>query len=449
MKFHKNYFIKKTFFIIIILVLIVLILFGVYFLNSTNIYSGIKVNDVDVGGLSIDNAIELLKNRFENNLSSNNLKLTYLSYSYDITYKELGVSFDYYGAIREVYKIGREGSIFKRIIDIINLKKYGLNYSMKLVYNKQKLYSVIYSVGKDINIEEKNAQIKYENGKFEITPEINGQRINYKELEYKTLKSLYTGEVVNIPVDIVKPEITKEKLKNIDTRLALFITYYNKSNTSRANNIRLSTQAINGKVLLDEEVFSFNGITGCRDEEAGYKKANVIIKGELISSIGGGVCQVSSTVYNAALLSGMEIVERYNHSMPVNYIAKGRDATVSYGYLDFKFKNTSGYPVYINANAQNGRLIVQMFGNKENLSKQIKINSHVTERVEPKIETIIDHSLKGGQRKIEQQGTYGYKVETYKLVYNGDKLIEKILISKDYYKPKNRIIKIAPQETND
>jgi vancomycin resistance protein YoaR len=164
----------------------------------------------------------------------------------------------------------------------------------------------------------------------------------------------------NKPVVPEKKPATPEK-KPVSKALGSYKTPLLNRNTDRVNNIRLAMRKINGYKLKSGEVFSFNDIVGKRDSENGFKMAAVIINGEYGEDMGGGVCQLSSTIFNAADKAGMEILERHSHSKEVKYVPVGRDAAVSYGYLDLKFKNTKEYDVELKAKIEDKKLKVYVY----------------------------------------------------------------------------------------
>ncbi len=158
------------------------------------------------------------------------------------------------------------------------------------------------------------------------------------------------------------PHVDSELLANIKTKqIAQYVTYYNHNRKQRSHNIFLASEAINNHVVFPGETFSFNQVVGERTEEKGYLPAPEIVKGELIEGIGGGICQVSSTLYNAVDKIGVQMIERYSHSKHVPYVPKGRDATVSWYGPDFSFKNTLNQPLLIRSKTKEGKMIVEVY----------------------------------------------------------------------------------------
>ena len=159
-----------------------------------------------------------------------------------------------------------------------------------------------------------------------------------------------------------QPAVSEEALKEIDGELGHYTTHFGGTGANRGSNIAIAAGRIDGTLLAPNEVFSYNKIVGPRIASAGFKDAPVILKGELVPGIGGGICQVSSTLYNAALLSNLKIVRRSHHAFPVHYLPAGRDATVVDGSIDFQFQNNTDSPIYIRASATRGTLSFRILG---------------------------------------------------------------------------------------
>lgn len=196
---------------------------------------------------------------------------------------------------------------------------------------------------------------------------MNGKKLEKEKLEKETLSKI-SGSIgqnvnVNALVKQIPANIKGDSLKSINSLIGTYSTNFASSSSQRANNIALATKSINGKILMPGEVFSFNDTVGERTGERGYEPAPVIIGNKLESGLGGGICQVSTTLYNAVSRAGMTSIEREHHTMPVHYVPQGMDATVDYGNIDYKFKNIYQYPVYIQAYISNGNIIFNLYSN--------------------------------------------------------------------------------------
>ncbi|MGQ9009825.1 VanW family protein [Bacillus stercoris] len=167
---------------------------------------------------------------------------------------------------------------------------------------------------------------------------------------------------VEVPEMNIYPKVDSELLAHISTqRLGQYVTYFNSSNKSRSHNISLSAKAIDNHVVFPNETFSFNQVVGMRTRNKGYKSAPIIVKGELSEGVGGGICQVSSTLFNAVDQAGLQVVQRYSHTRSVPYVPHGRDATVSWGGPDFRFQNQYNQPILIRAKRYEGSMVVTLY----------------------------------------------------------------------------------------
>lgn len=246
-----------------------------------------------------------------------------------------------------------------------------------------------------------------------------------------------------IPLTITKPEITINDLaeENIfPEQLSKYITRYDESNVNRSTNIKLASEKINGTILMPGETFSYNKIVGERTIKAGYKEASVYMNGKVVDGIGGGICQVSSTLYNAALLSNLEITSRKNHYFVTSYVSASRDATVAYGTIDFKFKNSRTYPIKIECTAQNGICQVKIYGIEEETEYEVVIEDIVTEVIPYTTKYIETNKLEKGVENEIQRGVDGYKSEAYRILKLNGQIVSKTLLSKDSYNPLERIV---------
>jgi len=191
----------------------------------------------------------------------------------------------------------------------------------------------------------------------------------------------------------------------------------------RTHNIKIATSSASDVLIKPGEVYSVDKIVGPRLANYGYKEAKVIINNELVPGIGGGVCQVSSTLYNAALLSNMKIVERRNHSLPSSYIPMGRDATISENYIDLKFQNTTQYPIYIHGEVKGSWVKFSIYGRSENPGITVKIRTEIVKKTDPQIKIVEDPTLPEGTEVEEKKAYTGYVVKSYRIVMENGKEI--------------------------
>jgi vancomycin resistance protein YoaR len=246
-------------------------------------------------------------------------------------------------------------------ISVVNRTDFILPIPLNPFFNLQSLRKLEDQVALQVKKEPVNAGLDQHGN---ILAEKPGAMLNRTEFKSEFYKYLYsTGPaIMEVPIQPTYPRVDSELISDIRTDLiGHYVTYFNSSNRERSHNISLATKAINNHVVFPGETFSFNRVVGKRTAEKGYLSAPIIVKGELAEGIGGGICQVSSTLYNAVDQSGLEILERYSHSKRVPYVPNGRDATVSWYGPDFTFKNKYNQPILIRANARNGKMVVMLF----------------------------------------------------------------------------------------
>ncbi|KAF1342420.1 MULTISPECIES: VanW family protein [Bacillus] len=205
-------------------------------------------------------------------------------------------------------------------------------------------------------------------------------RVGYKLYQQAFMEKFYAyfygqgPSKIEVPEMNIYPKVDSELLAHISTQqLGQYVTYFNSSNKSRSHNISLSAKAIDNHVVFPNETFSFNQVVGKRTRNKGYKSAPIIVKGELSEGVGGGICQVSSTLFNAVDRAGLQIVQRYSHTRSVPYVPPGRDATVSWGGPDFRFQNQYNQPILIRAKRYGGSMIITLYSSDVINSKLRKI----------------------------------------------------------------------------
>ena len=229
---------------------------------------------------------------------------------------------------------------------------------------------------------------------------------------------------------------------------SVFCTFYGNSSIERKHNISLAVKSINGVLVDIGGEFSFNRTVGRRTKERGYRQAKIIVGDGFVEGTGGGVCQVSSTVYNCALLSGLNVTERHRHSLAVSYVEPSFDAMVSYGYADLKFQNDTSSPVYIVTYADGNEITVRIYG-EENCCRYKRI-SLVNQLIEPLSEEIIyTEELADGEKKAMVIPKYGIKSAGFIEVYRNDKLIERRMLGTDEYSPLRGITLVGRKRNND
>ncbi|MCM3701108.1 VanW family protein [Paenibacillus macerans] len=252
-----------------------------------------------------------------------------------------------------------------------------------------------------------------------------------------------------VPLRTVQPKVTVATLKKegIRRKIAQFSTRLLTSGAGRIHNVDAAARSIDGKVLAPGEIFDYGKVVEYAEKTYGFREAPVIFAGKLVPGVGGGICQVSSTLYNAAVRAGLDIVERRNHSVPVSYLPKGQDATFAQGHINFRFKNTSGHHLLIRAKVENKRLTVKLFGDlPENVT--YTIDSRTTEVIPAPKKYVVNGALPAGSKELVLQGKRGYVVETYRIKKVDGRTVERIRISEDIYPAQPAVIAVGGTENS-
>lgn len=339
---------------------------------------------------------------------------------------------------------GKEGLIIDsdKLMELIYDKLNNNNISqeyIELPVNHKKPDEInVQKIHDEVCREAKDAY--YTQDPFKIYPEVDGIDFDIAEAE-KLLKQEIKDEYT-IKLIITKPKITINEIgtEAFPNLLSTFTTKYDRTNINRTTNLQLAVNKINGTVILPGEEFSYNKVVGERTIAAGYREAKVYSNGEVVDGLGGGICQISSTLYNTALLANLEITERRNHQFVTSYLPAGRDATVVYGSQDFKFKNNRNYPIKIEASLNSGIAKISLYGVKEETEYNVTFETRTISAIPYKTKYIEDGSLEVGTEKVQQKGTNGLITETYKILSSNGIIVSKTLLSKDTYNAMQRIV---------
>lgn len=311
---------------------------------------------------------------------------------------------------------------------VIELKTTIRNYSGVDI---DKLYNDIYCKPENAYLDETSSK---------IIPHKVGYSFD-KEKAKELLKNIEDGEEYRLQLSVTYPDVTEDTLTGemFSDTLASYSTKYNPGEVDRTHNMYLASSKVNGTVLQPGEVFSYNGVVGERTVAKGYRNAKVFENGQVVDGLAGGICQVSTTIYNAALYADLKIVERKNHSFPVSYAPMGQDATVAMGSIDFKFKNNTEYPIKLVSSVSGGLCTVTILGTDKNHYK-VEIQNSVTATRPRPVEYENDPTLEKGVEKVKQSGSDGYTIASRRIVTKNGKVVRNEAIHSSYYIPLKKII---------
>ena len=421
----------------------IMLAFVVYPLFHDRVYVGVMLEDQDVSNKTRAELNEMLQ-AWDEHCREKAVLVYHGDQAYSIRAKDVGFSIDIDRTEAAIWNYGRVGSWWDRIRSIRAASTTVQNLPYRIIFDELKLDAIVLNWKGHIDKQPRNATVSLATGG--VVPETPGLRLMEAELKSTLLRALHRSDIdyVAMPVVSVEPKVTVVSLRQagIVVLQSVYSTRFNTEDEKRSTNVRLAAEKINGQLLQPGQTFSFNETVGPRDKVSGFQEAMEFFDGELVPGIGGGVCQVSSTLYNAALLANLDIKERLNHVKPLGYISLGRDATVAYGVLDFKFVNTSNSPVMLVCEVRGDTLYAAVFG-REKIKETIEIYITEVKEIPPVTVKKPDPELLVGETKIENKGAPGYDLKVYRVVSTGGKVIKREFLSKDQYMAENIIIKVG------
>ena len=370
---------RKQALILILSVIVVLIIaasgiFLVYYNNTkklseeweNKIYPGVTINGVDLTGKTFEEAKEILNTQCTEKLLDKELKIVVQDKEFEYKYSDISAEYDIDKSIEEAINYGKDLSIFKQKRLIKNKDNKKKEFELDFTYDEEKFAQLEEAIKSQVNIEPQNAILHFNWGSFSITPEVVGYELNTEGINEK-IKEAISGDlnkesIINLEMIEKEPEITEAQLSKITGQMSYYETSFNKGyDTGRDYNLSVAAAQVNGTLLMPGDVFSYAEKT--RAVESKYKDAMVIgANNQYVPGNAGGICQVSTTLYNAAMRANIRSVERHNHSIASGYVPVGLDATVSWGYLDYRFANTYDFPIYIYAAIVGNTVQVAIYG---------------------------------------------------------------------------------------
>ena len=507
-KKRKKVIICVTIGIIILFLLLFSSIFALININNSKIISGVKIEGIDISGLSKDEAKAKLEAVY-NEKKEKEIPIKYNEFESSINPSMIELNYNIEKAVDEAINVGRNNNIFINNYNILFTLIGKKDINVEMTINEEATRKIIEDTGANLpgvviessyyiegenliitkgkegikidteglltkikerldNIAIQNDYIEipvttktpepidvdkihsevykemqnayYTKNPFEIHPEVEGVDFNVDEV--KAMIAAEDKEEYTVKLTITKPTVTVNDIgtEAFPDKLGTFTTRYDERDTDRTTNLKLACQKLNNQVVLAGATFSYNSTLGERTIAAGYKNAKIYSNGQVVDGLGGGICQISSTLYNAVVDANLGIVERRNHQFVTSYVPAGKDATVVYGMTDFKFKNTRKYPIKIVATAQNGIATISIYGNKEEVEYDVTLEVKQLSTIPTTTQYVEDSSLPVGTEKVKQAGANGVKTETYLVKSLNGKVVSREVISRDTYNAMPRII---------
>ncbi|MBE0448622.1 MAG: VanW family protein [Actinobacteria bacterium] len=332
----------------------------------------------------------------------------------------------------------------KQIIDWISFNKTRIRDSWKLDVNldRDKVASYLKKITATVATEPKDAKFDVKGDVVVIVPSQAGLKVDIERAITGVNDACKLAEerYVMLSTEVVEPKLTTEDAQRmgIKEKISSYATYFNPRQASRVNNIKTLARALDGIIIAPGEVFSFNGKIGPRSASKGYEEAMAIINGELVPTLGGGICQVATTLFNTIFFGGYEVVERHNHSLFISHYPTGRDATVSYGGPDLKFKNNSPTHVLIKAWATSSSITINFYSTNQGIKVEYSTSAPSNFKNYP-VKYINDPTLPRGVTKVRDKGVAGRDITVYRTITKNGAVVKKDRFF-SRYKPQTAVI---------
>lgn len=404
---------------------------------GNKIFNGVKVNGIDVGGMTKDEAMEKLTTELVDPLADRYVLFKYNGLDDYMSYNRLEVKLDP-ETVNEAMKAGKSTDNFKMLE--YAKTSYPASIKAKLSYDKDHLNRVVEDVRKFVLNTSMAKAAEMVDGHVVLKKDAKADKLDVKKLTDALVAAIdfnpEDNERIDAVIEKVPAPVTQADLDVINSKISSFTTDYSWSPSGRYHNIGLAASILNGSLVMPGQVFSFNTTLGPTTADRGYKDAGVYVGDKLEQEPGGGVCQVSSTLYNALIYAGITPTEREEHGMVVGYLPYGMDSVVYDPYLDLKFVNPFDTPIFITAYGSDGDLNFSIYG-KEGVmgGYTYEFRQDVYEKIPAKVVTKEDPNLPRGYKKQLTSAYTGYKVNVYRSTYlNGSFVKEELYTENEYRK---------------
>lgn len=441
---------------IISLLLIMVVVGELYLMDSSNsnmLSYNANVNGINVGGMELSKANEKLVSAFNEKAENFELNLNYKDKRWTLTNSDFEINSNIHTILEEAYLRGTNSSYEIQKENTNKIIKNGGTVNVAFNYVFLGLDEKIDEILSEIELEPVNSEVVFNSrskAKFYITDEKNGYKVNKEKLYDEINRQFLISNKINIDLELeeTEPEITKEYNESITNLRSSFSTSVSDSTGARKSNVRVALAKIDGLKVNPGESISFNYLTGPHTLENGYKVATIIYNGRFTDGIGGGICQASTTLYNALIRADIQIDEVNKHTLPVKYVPLALDAMVAEYISDLRFTNNLDTPIFISAYCDSEKAYVDIYGEKMEEGLEIKTRSETVRTIKHGGDNIIVDTNKEYTDKVLFKGEYyrltypkdGYEVKAYLDYYVNGELKEEKLIRHETYQPQNGIV---------
>jgi len=441
---------RKYYSVAIGLIFIILFSIGtlavIYTRDQQRILEGVTISGIDVGNLTQNEAKELI-DKEANSILSQTLKLKVGQHSPEVKLEDLGIDVNVESALQEAYEIGRSGSIVEKVLAKSSARQ-GININLSQNIDENKLSETLKGTLEEFSDPATDAtfQITTDNSMI-IKKEHVGLIIDSESLIAKIKEINIYKLVSELDVELKEqvPLITAAQLEEqkITGLLSSYTTRFDPAQTARSENVKIAARAMDMAIIKPGDTLSFNKIVGERTVAGGYKDAYIIVNGEFVPGLAGGICQVSSTLYNTGLLANLAVTQRSNHDLAISYVPLGQDATVAYPDLDLKFNNNTGGYLLVRTRMNYNTITIELYGSVKP-GQEVFIANTIESTIPSVEQRLVDETMAHGASVLKQQGQPGYNVKSTRTVkVNGVTKITEPL-SKSHYVPLPKIFSVGP-----
>ncbi len=423
--------------------------------KDNTICKGVFIDEVDVSGMTEEQAKEAV-DQFVGGLKNKGIAIMVGENVVYSTMGDLGYTAEESDGIEQALALGKSGNLIKQYKDMKDIEQGSVVFPLSYSVDEKKIKKLVSEDVSAYNIKPVNAKISRENGEFVYTEHVVGSKVNVDKTTDKVKEAVLSWNRQDLIVDAIveddMPEYTKEDVEQCKDLLGEYTTDFSTSTTDRAGNVSNGAKLINNTVLYPGDTFSAYKVLTPFTKENGYFVAGAYLQGKVIDSVGGGACQVTTTLYNAVLMSELEVVERQPHSMTISYVDLSRDAAIAGTYKDFKFKNDTDYPILIEGVTRGRKITFKVWGKELRDKKKRKID-YVTvvlsETPPPKDDITKDPTQPTSYQKVTQAAHTGYKAELYKVVYENGIEVSRTLVNKSNYSAAPKYITVGTKKEDD
>ncbi|SHO48272.1 VanW family protein [Anaerocolumna xylanovorans] len=450
------------------MVRIVLFLLSLFLLSAGNftkvlaageedvITKGVYIDTVDIGGMTKEEAEKAVAD-YVDTLKQKNVTVDIKGEKEQITVGDLGFASKENNYIEEAVEIGKTGNLIKQYKELKDTQENKITYHMEYSIDETKLKSFAKKKLSGHNVKAVNATVTRKNGDFVYTDETVGQKVDTKTtmaaIEDAILNN-WTGDNIGLTakVDETQPKYTREMVEKCNTVLGSFQTTYATSTSDRAANLANGARLINNTVLYPGEVFSAYDKLAPFTTQNGYYQAGAYSNGKLVDSIGGGACQVTTTLYNAVLLSELEVVERSSHSMTISYVDLSRDAAIAGTWKNLRFKNNTDAPIVVEATTYGRTIYFKIWGHetRDTENRKIKFETVILNEKQPGGDVVTkDPNQPTTYEYTTQSAHIGYTAELYKIVYEDGVEVSRTRVNRSVYNASPRYVTVGTKKIEE